>query len=112
MTGRQAQFRDEIQFRVLRRLHEAPEVSQRSLAKELGVSLGSVNHCFKALMEEGWVKAQNFTQNPNKLGYVYLLTPSGVAEKSAQTSRFLKRKLEEYEALQREIEKLKQEVGE
>ena len=110
MTGRQIQFRDEMQFQVLRRLHEQPELSQRDVARELGVSLGSVNHCFKALMEKGWVKAQNFTQNPNKLGYVYLLTPTGIAEKSMLTSRFLKRKLEEYEALQREIEDLRREV--
>ena len=97
---------------MLRRLHESPELSQRGLAKELGVSLGSVNHCFKALVEKGWVKVRNFRMSPNKLGYAYLLTPSGVAEKSAQTARFLKRKLEEYEVLQREIEKLRQEVGE
>lgn len=112
MTAQQEQFRDEVQLQVLRRLHESPELSQRGLARELGVSLGSVNHCFKALVDKGWVKVQNFRQSPNKLGYVYLLTPSGVAEKSALTARFLKRKLQEYEELQLEIEKLRQEVGE
>ena len=99
-----------MQLQVLRRLHESPEISQRGLAKELGVSLGSINHCFKALAAKGWVKVQNFGRSPNKMGYVYLLTPSGVAEKSALTARFLKRKLEEYEALQLEIEELKREV--
>jgi len=112
MTAQQEQFRDEVQLQVLRRLHESPEVSQRRLAKELGVSLGSVNHCFKALVGKGWVKVQNFGRSPNKLGYVYLLTPSGVAEKSALTAQFLRRKLEEYEALRREIEELKAEVSE
>ena len=112
MTAQQEQFRDEVQLQVMRRLHESPELSQRGLAKELGVSLGSVNHCFKALVDKGWVKVQNFRRSPNKLGYVYLLTPSGVAEKSALTARFLRRKLEEYEELQREIEVLRQEVGE
>ena len=112
MTAQQEQFRDEVQLQVLRRLHESPELSQRGLAKELGVSLGSVNHCFKALVDKGWVKVQNFRRSPNKLGYAYLLTPSGVAEKSALTARFLRRKLHEYEELQREIEELRQEVGE
>ena len=110
MTARQVQFRDEMQLQVLRRLHGTPEISQRGLAKELGVSLGSVNHCFKALVAKGWVKAQNFGHSPNKLGYIYLLTPSGLTEKSALTARFLKRKLEEYEALQSEIEELRREV--
>jgi len=96
---------------VLRRLQESPDLSQRGIAKALGVSLGSVNHCFKALVDRGWVKVQNFGRSSNKMGYVYLLTPSGVVQKSVLTAHFLKRKLGEYEALQREIEELRQEVG-
>ncbi len=105
-----AGFQEEIQFEVLRRLQQTPEVSQRTLAKELGISLGSVNFCFQALMEKGWVKMQNFSQSKNKLRYAYLLTPAGVAEKSKLTSEFLKRKVADYEALQAEIEALKAEI--
>jgi EPS-associated MarR family transcriptional regulator len=94
----------------LRRLYETPDVSQRTLAKELGISLGSINFCFKALVDKGWVKMQNFSQSKQKMGYAYLLTPTGLAEKSVLTSRFLKRKLEEYEVLSAEIEQLKAEI--
>lgn len=110
MTNRRAEFQEDIQFQVLRRLHETPDLSQRTLAKELGISLGSINFCFQALMEKGWVKVQNFSQSSHKMGYVYLLTPSGIAEKSKLTARFLKRKMEEYEALREEIEQLKAEL--
>ncbi|RFB67117.1 MULTISPECIES: MarR family EPS-associated transcriptional regulator [unclassified Herbaspirillum] len=110
MTNRRAEFQEDVQFQVLQRLQENPGLSQRSMAKELNISLGSVNFCFQALMEKGWVKAQNFSQNCNKLGYVYLLTPSGIAEKSKLTTRFLKRKLEEYETLRQEIEQLKEQL--
>lgn len=106
-----AGFQEEIQFEVLRRLQQTPEVSQRTLAKELGISLGSVNFCFQALMEKGWIKMQNFSQSKNKLRYAYLLTPTGVAEKSKLTAKFLRRKVVEYEALQVEIEALKAEIA-
>lgn len=104
---RLAGFQEEIQFEVLRRLHQTPEISQRVLAQELGVSLGSINFCFQALVEKGWIKMQNFGQSKNKLRYVYLLTPIGVAEKSRMTAEFLKRKMAEYAVLQQEIERLK-----
>jgi EPS-associated MarR family transcriptional regulator len=103
--------REEIQFQVLRLLQENPEHSQRTIAKELGVSLGSINYCFQALAEKGWIKLQNFSQSKHKLGYIYLLTPSGVAQKSRLTASFLKRKLSEYEELQKEIELLRAEVS-
>ena len=106
-----AGFQEEIQLKVLRRLQQTPEVSQRVLAKDLGISLGSINFCFQALVEKGWVKMQNFSQSPNKLRYAYLLTPTGVAQKSKLTAEFLKRKVAEYEALQLEIEKLKSEIS-
>ena len=95
---------------MLRRLYETPDVSQRTLAKELGISLGSINFCFQALVDKGWVKIQNFSQSKHKMGYVYLLTPAGIAEKSALTARFLKRKLGEYETLRTEIKQLKAEM--
>ena len=106
-----AGFQEEIQLKVLRRLQRTPEVSQRVLAKELGISLGSINFCFQALVEKGWVKMQNFSQSKNKLRYAYLLTPTGVAEKSKLTTEFMKRKVAEYEALQLEIEILKSEIS-
>ena len=105
-----AGFQEEIQFEVLRRLQQTPEVSQRTLARELGISLGSINFCFQALMEKGWIKVQNFSQSKHKLGYAYLLTPNGVAEKSKLTAKFLKRKVAEYQMLQAEIEALKEEM--
>lgn len=105
-----AGFQEEIQFEVLRRLHQTPQVSQRALAKNLGVGLGSINFCVQALVEKGLVKMQNFSQSKNKLRYAYLLTPAGVAEKSKLTAEFLRRKVAEYEALQIEIEQLKSEI--
>ncbi len=106
-----AGFQEEIQFEVLRRLHQTPRVSQRALAKDLGVGLGTINFCFQALVEKGLVKMQNFSQSKNKLRYAYLLTPAGVAEKSKMTAEFLRRKVAEYEALQAEIETLKAEMN-
>lgn len=108
---RTAEFQEEIQFAVLRRLQDTPELSQRALARELGISLGSINYCFQALVEKGWVKMQNFSQSKRKLRYAYLLTPAGIAGKSKLTAEFLKRKLGEYEQLQVEIQALKAELG-
>ena len=106
-----AGFQEEIQFEVLRRLHQTPQVTQRELAKDLGVGLGTINFCFQALIEKGLVKMQNFSQSKNKLRYAYLLTPAGVAEKSKLTAEFLKRKVAEYETLQAEIKALKAEMN-
>jgi len=105
-----AGFQEEIRLEVLRRLHETPEVSQRALAKDLGVGLGTINFCFQALVEKGLVKMQNFSKSRNKLRYAYLLTPAGVAEKSKLTAEFLRRKVVEYESLQAEIETLRTEL--
>ncbi len=105
-----AGFQEEIQFELLRRLHQTPQISQRALAKDLGVGLGTINFCFQALVEKGLVKVQNFSQSKNKLRYAYLLTPTGVAEKSKLTAEFLKRKVAEYETLQAEIEALRAEL--
>src|SRR5499426_1658780 len=102
---------DEYRSKILRLLEEYPEISQRELARELGVSLGRANFCLQALVEKGLVKANNFKNSNNKKAYMYFLTRKGIAEKARATARFLDRKLAEYEALQREIEKLQREVG-
>ncbi len=107
MTSRQAKLQEDTYFRVMRLLQENPDITQRELAKRLGVSLGGLNYCLKALIEKGLVKIQNFQQSKNKFGYVYVLTPQGIAEKAGLTNRFLKRKMEEYDALKAEIESLK-----
>ena len=78
-------------------------MTQRTLAKEVGINVSSINFCLKGLLEKGWLKAGNFSKNPNKLSYAYLLTPTGVAEKAALTKRFLQRKMAEYEELREEI---------
>ena len=103
--------RDELRLRVLRALEANPELSQRQLAAELGVSLGGVNYALKALVERGFVKADNFRKSGTKAAYLYVLTPKGIAEKSSLTTAFLGRKLKEYEVLRQEIETLKGEVG-
>ena len=103
--------RDELRLRVLRALESNPELSQRQLAVELGVSLGGVNYAVKALVERGFVKADNFRKSGNKVAYLYVLTPQGVAEKASLATAFLGRKLDEYEVLRQEIEALKGEVG-
>ena len=103
--------RDELRLRVLRALEANPELSQRQLAHELGVSLGGVNYALKALIERGFVKADNFRKSGTKVAYLYVLTPKGIAEKSSLATAFLGRKLEEYEVLRKEIEALKSEVG-
>jgi EPS-associated MarR family transcriptional regulator len=110
MTSRQAQIQEDTYFRVMRLLQENPDLTQRELAEKLGVSVGGLNYCLKALMDKGWVKMQNFQNSKNKFKYVYLLTPQGIAERVALTSRFLDRKMQEYEALKAEIESLHQDV--
>jgi EPS-associated MarR family transcriptional regulator len=103
--------REELRLRVLRALDTNPELSQRQLASELGVSLGGVNYALKALVERGFVKAGNFRRSGRKSRYLYILTPKGVAEKAYLAATFLGRKLIEYEILEKEIESLKSEVG-
>ena len=103
---------DEAHFRVLRLLAQQPDASQRQLAKALGISLGKTNYCIQALLQKGWLKANNFANNRNKGIYGYLLTPSGLEAKARLTARFLQRKLAEYEALEHEIAQLRAEVRE
>lgn len=106
MTSRRAKLQEDTKFRLMQLLHENPRMSQREMAKALGISFGGINYCLNALIEKGLVKIHNFKQNQNKFGYAYLLTPSGVSEKALLTGRFLKRKVQEYEALKKEMKAL------
>ena len=101
----------DIRLDLLRKIELNPEYTQRELSKEMDVSLGKVNYCIKKLTEKGWIKLTNFKQNPNKVGYAYLLTPRGIEEKTKLTFSFLKRKIIEYEILKDEINKLKEDIG-
>ena len=91
-------------FNVLREVGKKPGTSQRELSKNLGLSLGKINYCIKALRDKGLIKISNFSKNPNKLKYVYILTPKGVASKTRLTIDFMKRKMKEYEELKKELE--------
>ena len=97
----------DVHFRVLHLLEEEPALTQRELAKKLGISLGGVNYCLKALIEIGHIKVGNFNMNPNKSTYLYLLTPQGISEKANLTASFLKRKMAEYKSLKEEIESIR-----
>jgi EPS-associated MarR family transcriptional regulator len=110
MSDQVKQGDNEMELRLMSKLQENPDVSQRGLASDLGVSLGSVNYCLKALVAKGFVKAESFSKNPHKLGYAYLLTPAGIAAKSRLTASFLKRKQAEYHRLAREIADLEAQV--
>ena len=90
-------------FEILRKIVKLPEASQRDLAKELGFSLGKLNYCLKALQKKGLVKIQNFKRNPKKINYFYILTPAGISEKTKLTVNFMKRKMEEYDELKKEL---------
>ena len=90
-------------FEVLRKIKNKPETTQRELAEELGFSLGKLNYCLKALRSKGLIKIENFRKNPNKINYIYILTPKGMAEKTKLTINFMKRKMKEYEELKKEI---------
>lgn len=101
---------DATRYQLLKLLTEHPNITQRELAGRIGMSLGKVNYCLRALAEKGWIKANNFRRNPNKAAYGYWLTPEGLQEKAAVTLRFLRRKMAEYDTLKAEIAALRQEV--
>jgi len=94
-------------FEVLRKIQQNPNSTQRELAEELGFSLGKLNYCLKALKNKGLVKIENFTKNPNKINYIYVLTPKGFAEKTKLTINFMKAKMKEYDELKLELKKTK-----
>jgi EPS-associated MarR family transcriptional regulator len=106
LTNRRTQLQEDTYFRVLRLLQNNPDLTQREIAKSLGISTSGLNYCLKALIDKGWVKVHNFSQSKNKFGYIYVLTPQGVVEKVNLTRRFLQRKVTEYEALKAEIDSL------
>ena len=110
MTSRRAKLQEDTNFRLMQLLSDNPHMSQREMAKALGLSFGGINYCLNALIDKGLVKIHNFSQNQNKFGYAYLLTPGGISEKAVLTGSFLKRKLQEYEALKTEIKALKLEI--
>lgn len=102
---------DETRYHLLRLLEQDPALSQRRLARELGVSVGKINYCLRALLEKGLVKAANFRSSDNKHAYLYQLTPHGLAEKSRVTRAFLVRKVAEYKEIEREIAVLRRELA-
>jgi MarR family transcriptional regulator, temperature-dependent positive regulator of motility len=101
---------DDARYKILKRLQNNPDITQRELAEEMGVSLGKINYCLQALIDKGLVKAKNFSKSENKHRYLYVLTPAGIESKARLTARFLQRKLEEYEALKLEIEEIQQDL--
>jgi EPS-associated MarR family transcriptional regulator len=101
---------DEVRYKLLKLLKPNPKLSQRQVARELGISLGKVNYCLKALVDKGWIKAGNFKNSENKIEYLYLLTPRGIEEKTRVTMQFLQIKMKEYEALKDEIEQIRNEA--
>ena len=90
-------------FEVLRKVQKKPGSTQRELAEELGFSLGKLNYCVKALQTKGLLKIKNFKKNPNKMNYIYVLTPKGISEKTKLTINFMKRKIQEYDELKKEL---------
>jgi EPS-associated MarR family transcriptional regulator len=111
MAGQRSVVQEDVRFRVLRLLHDNPELSQRDLAEAVGISNGSAHYLLSALLDKGLIKLGNFTSAQDKRRYAYVLTPTGIAEKAAMTRQFLVRKLAEYEALRAEIELLQHEEG-
>jgi EPS-associated MarR family transcriptional regulator len=109
MPPRPDSFSEDLRFKILRMLENNPECSQRDIAGSLGTSLGGVNYCLKALIAKGHVKMANFKRSNNKLGYAYVLTPSGISERALLTGRFLQRKMKEHAAIMAEIDALIQE---
>ena len=100
----------ELEYKVLNWLEKNPNITQRQLAKELGISLGKAHYLINSLIQVGWVKLDNFKRSDNKMGYMYLLTPAGMVEKTKITRSFLARKETEYQQLKQEIQRLKSEI--
>jgi EPS-associated MarR family transcriptional regulator len=94
---------DQDNLNVLRKIQKKPNSTQREFAKELGFSLGKFNYCIKALKQKGFIKIKNFKQNLNKINYLYVLTPKGISEKTNLTVNFMKRKMQEYDELKKEL---------
>ena len=99
-------------FKILDLVHKKPDISQRELARQIGISLGSIHFCLKALAKKGWLKAGNFKKNPDKSSYLYLLTTEGAIQKTKLAIGFIKRKKEEYDEIKKEIHELSKELNE
>ena len=112
MASNRAERQEETQFRVMRLLAENPEISTRQIADAVGVSNGKAYYCVSALIEKGLVKVRNFSNSEKKTSYLYQLTPRGIREKALLTTKFLERKLEEFEDLKAEIARLEEDLGE
>ena len=102
---------EETHYKLMRLIEARPEMSQRDVARELGISLGKANYCLQALVTKGWIKASNFKNSRNKAAYIYLLTPRGIEQKARLAVQFLKIKIREYERLQVEIAQIRREAG-
>jgi EPS-associated MarR family transcriptional regulator len=111
MVSRQSQLQEDKYFRVLRILADKPDINQRKLAERLGISLGGLNYCLRALIDKGFVKLENFQDSKHKLKYVYVLTPAGMAVKFDMTRKFIDRKMKEYRAIEAEIKSLSDEMN-
>jgi EPS-associated MarR family transcriptional regulator len=111
MASKHHELTEDLHFRVLQLLQEKPDLSQREMATILGVSNGKLHYCMRALIDKGLLKLGNFANSKHHLGYAYLLTPAGVAQKARMASLFLKRKVREYEALHQEIAALQAELA-
>jgi EPS-associated MarR family transcriptional regulator len=101
---------DEVRYKLLKLLEPNPKLSQREVARELGISLGKVNYCLQALIARGWIKVANFKNSRNKAAYMYVLTPRGLEAKTRLTLRFLVLKMAEYEKLRVEIDQMRREA--
>ena len=110
MRERRPQLSDELRYQLLKELEANPNLSQRELAGTLGISVGKVNYCVKALVQKGWIKARNFKNSNNKLAYTYYLTPRGIDEKTQLAIEFLKVKLREVKALREEINEIQRQA--
>ena len=95
----------QVYLNILRKINSDKDVSQRGLAKELGFSLGKLNYCLKSLKDKGYIKIKNFQQNPNKINYAYILTPKGISQKTRLTISFMRKKMQEYDELKKELDK-------
>jgi MarR family transcriptional regulator, temperature-dependent positive regulator of motility len=102
---------NDVDLELLRQIEHLDTLTQRDLAQRLGISVGKINYCMRALIEKGWIKANNFRRSDNKWAYSYLLTPSGVKAKLELTRFFLERKEREFEVMQAEILRLREELA-
>jgi len=91
------------ELEILKTIEKKKNSSQRELARELGFSLGKLNYCLNALKKKGFLKIKNFKKNKKKIGYLYLITPLGISKKTKLTITFMKKKMEEYDELKKEM---------